>query len=354
MGEKLQVFDADDLKAFAQTLLETAGLSSDFSGTVAAVLVEGDLLGHDTHGLALLPAYLASIEAGGMALEGNIEILNERPAVALWDGKGLPGPWLVTRGFQCAVEKAAIYGTYTLSIRNSHHTAGLVSYLKPVVDKGFMAIMSVSDPTEGCVAPFGGCEPVLSTNPFAVGYPAEGGAVLLDMSTGQTTNGMVKRLYTEKRMFAHDWLITPTGEPSRDPSIRFNDPAGAIMPLGGFASGHKGTGLGMMVEALSHGLSGFGRHTAPQGWVNNVFLQVIDPSAFGGRETFMQEAGFLCDAIRNSRSAQSDGAAPRVAGQRAQQIREERLANGVPLSASVLSGLDQWAVKLGLSLPSPK
>ena len=198
------------------------------------------------------PGYLASAREGEMAFDGTPDTLNERPAAALWDGRKLPGPWLITEGLQTAMEKAEYYGTFTLSIRNSHHTAGLVSYLKPVTDRGLVGLVMVSDPTEQCVAPFGGCQPVLSTNPFAIGYPSRGSAVMLDMSTAMTTNGMVKRLYNEKSQFAHEWLIDADGTPSCDPAIRFAKTPGAIMPLGGFSAGYKGTGLGMTVEALTH------------------------------------------------------------------------------------------------------
>ena len=346
-----RVYEVEALVIFAKQALEAVGLSGRMSKTVASVLVEGDLLGHDTHGLALLPGYLASARDGEMALDSAPDMLNERPAAALWDGRKLPGPWLITEGLRVAMEKAEYYGTFTLSIRNSHHTAGLVSYLKPVTDRGLVGLVMASDPTEQCVAPFGGCQPVLSTNPFAIGYPACGGAVMLDMSTSVTTNGMVKRLYNEKAQFAHDWLIDAEGNPSRDPAIRYARTPGAIMPLGGFDAGHKGTGLGMTVEALTHGLSGNGRHRNPQGWQNNVFIQVIDPAAFGGGDSFAMEAGFLGDAIRHSKAATANGPAPRVAGERAQALRADRLLQGIPLSEGILAGLAEWAETLGLQMP---
>ncbi len=345
------LYEADALVGFASKALEAVGISAHIARNVAQSLVEGDLLGHDTHGLALLPAYLASAKAGDMALDGSYKVLNERPAAALWDGGRLAGPWLITTGLQFAMDKAEYCGCYSLSIRNAHHTAGLVSYLKPVIDRGLFGLVMVSDPTERSVAPFGGCQPVLSTNPFAIGYPAAGGAVMLDMSTAETTNGMVNRLHREKRSFDHDWLIDADGKPSRDPSVRFAAEPGAIMPLGGFSSGHKGTGLGMTVEALTHGLSGYGRKRQPTGWVNNIFIQVLDPAAFGGGESFALETGFLGEAIRQSKPADDQGAPPRVAGDRAQALREARLAQGIPLSESILAGLYEWAISLGLVMP---
>ena len=351
MDNKTAVYEVQTLIEFARKALSAIGLEPKMSNAVAVALVEGDLMGHDTHGLALLPAYLASAKAGDMALRGEIKVLNERPAAALWEGGKLPGPWLMSEGFQLAMEKAEHFGCFSLSIRNGHHTAGLVSYLKPVTDRGLIGLVMVSDPTEHCVAPFGGCQPVLSTNPLAVGYPAKGGAVMLDMSTAEATNGMVKRLHENHDQFDHDCLIASDGTPSQDPAIRFAEPAGAIMPLGGVTSGHKGTGLGMVVEAFTHGLSGQGRHCAPTGWLNNIFIQVLDPAAFGGGENFATETGFLGEAIRSCRPADAMKGAPRIAGERALALRAERVLEGVPLSCAILAGLSTWSERLSIPMP---
>ena len=105
------------------------------------------------------------------------------------------------------------------------------------------------------------------------------------------------------------------------------------MPLGGFANGHKGTGLGMAVEALTHGLAAAGRRHHPQGWQCNVFLQVIDPQAFGGVESFLAETGHLARLVRGSAPSRGFDAV-RAPGDRALALRAERLANGVPLSGA--------------------
>ena len=88
---------APALVAFACDLLLRAGLESDKAAAVAEVLVEGDLLGHTTHGLALLPAYLAEIESGKMARSGAPAVVSDFPVALTWDGRRLPGPWLVRR-----------------------------------------------------------------------------------------------------------------------------------------------------------------------------------------------------------------------------------------------------------------
>ena len=90
-------YAAAALKAFARALLEKAGMEAQKAGDVALILVEGDLLGHDTHGLALLAPYLGEVESGAMAKSGQPEVVSHRGATETWDGKRLPGPWLTIR-----------------------------------------------------------------------------------------------------------------------------------------------------------------------------------------------------------------------------------------------------------------
>ena len=157
-------FPASDLTAYARALLAAAGLETDKADVVAAMLVEGDLLGHNTHGLQLLAGYLAELEKGSMAKEGEPKVLADFPAAVTWDGRRLPGPWLTVRALELAAERARRQGTCTVVIRRSHHIACLAAYLRPVAEQGLMVLLSCSDPTAGGVAPHGGGAP--STRPI--------------------------------------------------------------------------------------------------------------------------------------------------------------------------------------------
>lgn len=342
-------FKAADLVAFAQDALTAGGLPGHFAETVAKVLVEGDLMGHTTHGLALLPAYLLGLENGGMAREGSFDVLRDKQATALWDGRLLPGPWLIAQGFALGIERAKTFGTFTLSIRRSHHTASLVAYLKTVTDAGMIGILSVSDPTERCVAPAGGRAPLHSTNPIAFGLPTQGAPILIDISTSSTTNGMVKRLFASGGQLAHEWLVSADGAASAEPKVRFTDPPGAILPLGGMDNGHKGFGLGILSEALTHGLSGHGRVLEPAGWQANVFIQVLDPEFFSGADVLRRELSHFVDSAHAVPPI--DPAQPvRVPGERGLALRETQLREGVSLSPAIVEGLKPWAKKYDLVL----
>ena len=125
-----------DLIHFAKQLLLNAGLSDDKAQAVADILVEGDLLGHNTHGLAQMRPYLMAIEAGAMAKQGEPLLISDFPAAVTWDGQRLPGPWLVLQAMDLAAERARTQGTCTVVIRRSHHIACLAAFHQRATDQG--------------------------------------------------------------------------------------------------------------------------------------------------------------------------------------------------------------------------
>lgn len=129
-------YRAQDLRKFANNLLAKNDLQSTMAETVANVLVEGDLLGHTTHGLKLLASYLDELKAGSMSRQGQPVVVQDHGMSVMWDGCYLPGPWLVTRAIETGIERLVSYPIFTASIKQSHHIACLASYLEKVVKKG--------------------------------------------------------------------------------------------------------------------------------------------------------------------------------------------------------------------------
>jgi L-lactate dehydrogenase len=343
-------YTADSLTAFATGLLSAAGLSTDKASAVAEILVEGDLMGHTTHGLALLGPYLGELESGGMTREGEPQVLADLPAAVTWDGRRLPGPWLVLQAMALATERARQCGTGTVVIRRSHHIACLAAYLKRATDQGLLMVLTCSDPNAASVAPFGGLDPVFTPNPIAAGIPTGGVPVLIDISTSATTNGLTNRLHKEGGRLPAAWVIDGHGQPTDDPAALFNEPKGTILPLGGIDSGHKGYGLSLLVEALTGGLAGHGRADDREGWGATVFLQVIDPAAFAGSAAFTRQTGTVAQQCHASRPARA-GAPVRTPGEKGLALAQAQRNSGVQLYPSIMPMLEPWAAKLGVAMP---
>jgi L-lactate dehydrogenase len=343
-------YAAAALGEFATRLLQEAGLAAERAQVVADVLLEADLLGHDTHGLDMLARYLDELAGGRMARAGEPETLRDSGSALTWDGRRLPGPWLVKRAIAAARERLAAHPTVSVVIRRSHHIGCLQAYLKPVTDEGLVMLLTCSDPSGAGVAPHGGLASRLTPNPLAAGFPTGGAPVLLDVSMSTTTNAMTKRLYDESRRLPGPWLVDADGRATDDPAVLFGERRGALLPLGGQDLGHKGFALALLIEALTSGLAGHGRADAPKEWGASVFLQLIDPGAFAGREAFVRETTRLAEICHATPVA--PGKPPvRLPGERALARRKAQLEGGVALRAGILESLRPWAERLGVTMP---
>lgn len=345
-------YHAEDLRQFGAGLFAGAGMPADRAAVVGDLLVEADMMGHDTHGLNLAPGYLGALEAGGMPKDGEPTVISDRGAAVCWDGGYLSGVWLVHQAIQLACDRAAQYGTVSVAIRRSHHIACLAAYLPMATERGLMVQVMSSDPARKGVAPYGSYEAVFTPDPIAVGYPTEGDPILIDISASATTLGMADRLRDAGGRFEGPWLIDNQGRATDDPAALAADPPGALQPLGGLDRGHKGFAMALFVEAMTSGLAGFGRADAPTTWGASVFVQVVDPDAFGGRDAFTRETGWLAEACRSA--AVPDGKPPvRMPGDGALARKRAALADGVPLHPTILPALRDWATKFGVALPEP-
>lgn len=345
-------FSAQALVTFATHALTAAGLDKEFAVDVAEVLVEGDLLGHDTHGLQLLAPYLNEVSQSTMTRSGAPKVVSERSSVAAWDGQRLPGPWLVRRALAWAEPRAREHGTATVVIRRSHHIGCLAAYLEAPARAGLMVTLSCSDPSTASVAPYGGCDPVFTPNPIAVGIPTAGQPILIDVSASITTNGMSGRLHQSGQKGAHAWWLDAQGNVTHDAGVIFANPPGTILPVGGLEAGHKGYGLALMIEALTAGLSGHGRADPSEGWGATVYLQLQDPSAFAGADAFIRQSNWLVDAC-HAATPRVPGTPVRLPGERGLARKSEQLREGVQLQPGIQAAIATWAEKLSIEPPAP-
>lgn len=342
-------YTAAALRAAGQALLEAVGLPAERAAVVAEVLVEADLLGRGTHGLALLPRYLADLETGAMRTTGDPIVLSATESSLAWDGQQLPGPWLMHQALNAGFDRISRTPVVTVTIGCSHHIACLQAYLRRATDRGYVCLLACADPVNTGVAPHGGIRPALSTNPLAVGVPTSGDPMLIDFATSATSFGVARRVAQEGGRLPGDWLIDHKGNASNDPAVIFSEPPGAILPLGGIELGYKGFGLTLVIEALANGLAGRGRAMRQSGWLASVFLLLIDPAGFGGRAEFLREMDYLAESCRSSPPRREIDKV-RLPGDAALARSRRLAAQGIPVSGPLLAQLETWAGKLKVSL----
>lgn len=345
-------YTGQDLIAATKTLFEKAGAAAPVAQAMADILVEADLLGYGTHGLQFVPAYLAAMEGGKTTPDGEPEIVTDNGAALVLDGKGLPGQWVMLRALDLAVARAKDTSMVGMAIRNTANISCLATYARRAALEGYFAIVAASAPTTKAVAPFGGASPVIGTNPFAVGMPGADHPILIDTSASAVTNRAIERAQRLGERLPFPALVAAGGTASDDPACLKTDPPGAIRPAGGDEAGHKGFAMGLLVEALTSGLAGFGRASAKPPAGNTVYLQLIDPRGFAGADAFTQETGVLADLCRAA--TPRDPANPvRVPGDRAAAAFAAQSVQGVALHPEIMDRMRPLLEKYGIPVPEP-
>ncbi|MFD1218348.1 Ldh family oxidoreductase [Microbulbifer celer] len=342
-------FRADALQAFARDVFASTGLDRERADTMAGVFLQADLMGFTTHGLNRVASNLGWLKSGESRKTGEPNMLADRGNCFNWDADFLPGPWVVTKAVEQALERVQEHGVVTATIRRSQHIACLAAYLPQIVERNCVGILTCSTPAENTVSPQGVKTPLFSANPIAFCAPAGQYPLLFDISMSVTAGGYVARAAREGKKLPAQYLKDSSGQLSDDPAA-FQD-GGSILPVGGADHGYKGAALSAMLEVLSMALSGYGRADDVQedDEANSVFLQIIDPTAFGSENAFLRQTAALLQLWESCES--DDGDPVRVPGKRAWGQRQSQLAEGVQLYPSVLADLKKVAEETGIPMP---
>ena len=333
-------------------IFERLGLEGDERQVVVERLMEASLSGYHSHGVMRITMYTEGIRAGNMIPGASLDILGETVSTVHIDANKGMGPWTATEAMKRAVGKAEATGIGCASVFNANDVARLGSYVEGPARDGYVALLMTNDAGGNpCVAPWGATSPLMSTNPMAVGIPRESGdPILIDISTGVSSEGRVKMLRNRNQPVPEGWLIDGDGQPTTDPEAYFATPKrAALLPLGSLIAGHKGFALSILVDVLTGGLSGAGcsgrfPDDADQ---NALFILVIDPDKFVSRHAFSAEVDRLVESIKGARRAPGVDEI-RVPGDGARRERQRQLEQGMEIDPPVWSAIQGIMAELGI------
>jgi len=342
------------LTEFATNLLMAAGVPRDDAAVVASGLVGANLRGHDSHGVMRLVQYVGFVERGTIRIGVALQVENETPALVVCDGQWGLGQVQAHRLLDLVAPKAQALGVAIGAARNCGHIGRLGEYAERAAAQGLMMMATVNNcGAWSRVAPPGGLEPRLGTNPFCAAVPTASpdAPIVVDFGTSVVAEGKVRGYYISGHPVPEGWLLDHQGQPTTNPAVLYEAPFGTILPLGGPQS-YKGFGLGLILELWAGGLSG-GRCSqpvaAPTGGNNVVFL-VLDPARFAGCESVFGQATQLAEYIR---------ATPRAAGVDAivlpgdpeRDVLRHRSTHGIPLDLNHWTKLVELAARLNVAPP---
>ncbi|HET7342710.1 MAG TPA: Ldh family oxidoreductase [Methylomirabilota bacterium] len=351
---------ADRIREFLLSVLRAWGMSEAHADVTAAMMLETDLRGVDSHGISMLPTYDREHRAGRLNMRPVFKTLREAPSLALIDADASLGHPVSAHAMSLAVDKCRATGVAVVSVVNSHHFGAAGCYSKIAADRGVIGL--VTSATRGVsMVPTFAAEPVMGTNPLAFAAPARRNPpFLLDMATTTVAAGKVKVHKLNHRPLPKGWVVDGGGQPVTDAEeafrFVFERPEGGITPLGGTreAGGHKGYGLAVMVHVLGGVLAGASfsplrNRTQKPSDPHNLghFFLAIDPAAFREAGAFEDDLDQVIDVLHGARRA--DPAQPvLVAGDPEIATRAERLKRGVPIPDDLMVQLREVAKAAGV------
>ncbi|MFM2029610.1 MAG: hypothetical protein RL517_801 [Pseudomonadota bacterium] len=340
----------DKAEEFIATALQANQVPAADAKRVAQLMIQSDMVGADGHGIFRLPAYIKRIRAGGINLNPNIRIEREQGATALINGDNALGHLVMNRAVEVAIEKVKQHSVCWVGSHFGNHSGAASVYVRKLAEQGYIGIyMAVGNANH--MAPWGGIDLLLSTNPIAIAVPAgDHPTVLLDIATTVAAYGKVKVAAQKGESIPDTWMIDKKGQPITDPQ---KSSEGSLLPIGGY----KGYGLAVMIGLLAGTLNNaaVGKDTidfnAHHDLITNTGQTIIavDPSAFGDREQFVQRVITLVNDLKASSKLPGVNQI-RVPGDGAAKVMAERSKQGIPISPELKEALNQCAKECGISV----
>ncbi len=311
--------------------------------TIARRLVDSNLVGHDSHGVIRVGKYLEWVHEGWLRPNATPTVVFENDALAIVDGNRGFGQVIGEFATSLGIRKAAAQGIAFTGLRNCGHLGRLGDWAEMAADAGQVSLHFLNTSGAQRVAPYGGSDRRLSTNPLAIGVPLAGApAAILDITTSTVAEGKLMVALNKGEQVPEGWIVDAAGHPTTDPA-RFYD-GGALLTIGA----HKGSGLSILTDLLAGAVT-TGRSSDPDDTVlrNNMLSIFIDPKVYDRDNVVLAEARRLVDWVKAS--------PPAVAGQPVlgpgdieRRTRAARLADGIPLDEKTWSDLVAAAQSVGI------
>jgi len=339
---------AERLMEIARVLLQAAGASEEEAATVARYNIGANLVGHDSHGIILIPTYIDRIKNNHIVPGAPWVITQETGNTTVVDGNWGFGYVVTDRAMRHTIEKAKKGGVAATTVFRQSHVGRLASYPLMAAQEGMIAMITAdSGRSAKAVAPFGGAKARLGTNPICFAIPSNlEGPLFFDMATSAAAAGKINVATARGEQVPAGWLIDAEGRPSTDPRVLKQ--GGALLPVGG-TEGYKGYGLATIVEILSGLLTGLGFGVEPSGRHNDgCFIAVFNVSAFRDLTTFKQEVTEFAQYLKATPPAQgfTEVLYP---GEIEFRREQDRRKNGIPVEDATWNKLASMAKEYGVA-----
>ncbi|MBC3989969.1 Ldh family oxidoreductase [Streptomyces sp. AC563] len=355
----------EDLVGFAADVFAARGVPTGRARTAAKALVYGDLAGMRSHGLTnLTRLYLPLFDDKRVEPDAEPEVLADKGASVLLDGKKGLGLWLASEAIDLAAERAAEYGIGLVSVRDATHFGCAGYHTLRAAERDMVGILASNCGGQRIARPPGGKVAMLGTNPMSIASPAgpDLPPYCLDMSTTAVPTGKIRQAARAGQSIPEGWLTDAQGQPVTDPHA-LDRGDGFPTWLGGRpeTGAYKGYGLALLVEVLAALVPGAGLGPAPEAYEGSggpsgrdddigILAIVVAPGALRPVEGFLSQAGGLFQSLLDCPPI--DPAQPvSYPGAREAATAEAARADGVPITPALHEELREVAERWGLEAP---
>src|SRR5436305_182198 len=339
---------ADRLTRIGAALLKAAGASDEEADAVAVGCVNANLAGHDSHGVIAIPTYIDRIKAGHIVPGAKWTIVQETLTTTVIDGHWGFGFHVNAKAMALTIEKAKTANVAACTVFRQSHVGRLAAYPMMAMREGMIGLATAdSGRSPKHVAPFGGREARLGTNPISIAVPSDLEAPFyLDMATSAVAAGKIQLAVSRGEKIPTGWIVDSEGRQTTDPKAFRN--GGALLPLGG-TEGYKGSGLAAMVEVLCGLLTGLGFGVEPTGRHNDgCFMAVFNVDAFRPLAHFKKDIGEFVQYLKATKPAEGSSGVY-YPGEIEHMREKDRRANGIEIEDATWYKLRSLAEGYGLA-----
>jgi len=341
----MPVFKAEKLHRVGMAIFQGAGASESEAKQVMELLIEANLVGHDSHGVIRIPTYIDLVLKGKTKLGAKIEVVRESPTTALVNGNWGLGQIVARQTMNLAIEKARENDVGIVSTFNCNHIGRMADYALMAVEQDMIGYCCVNATPQ--VVPFGGMQRMFNQSPLGWAIPAgEEPPFVLDISASVSAGGKIAVARAKGEKLPPGYIIDKDGNPSTDPEDYYR--GGAGLPMGG-PVGYKGFGLAMVVDITAGILSGRGAAYLGGERGQGVFQMAINIGAFRPISEFKKEMDDLLRAVKNSKVAPGFKEIL-LPGEPERRTKQQRLVEGIDVPQRTWDELVQTGKKVSLDI----
>lgn len=346
-----KVVHAEELREFGTCVFQAFGVPEKDALMVSDSLVAAELWGHSSHGMLRLPWYVDRLRTGAMEATDVSTVVMDSGAIVVLDGNHSIGQVMTMKAVEWGMSRAKTHGISAVAVRNSNHFGTAAYFTRVAAEKGFVTFLATN--ASPAMAPWGGKEKLIGTNPWSIAAPAgKRGVAVMDIANTAVARGKIYLAAERNEPIPDTWAADENGVPT---TVASDAVHGLILPM----AGHKGYVISFMMDVLAGVLTGskFGKdvcgpYQADKRSGCGHLLITIDIESMMSADEFNTRINQLIEQVKSVPTAQGT---PEIffPGEIEDRNTEKHLKSGITVADNTWQSLSKLSEETGVALPNP-